>query len=151
METIEKLLEKLALYGGKIVSTASLSPYEIEVARSEGRMYVDNGHLGYVWIKPLVIDKTTLWKTIEAFTADPISEETIKRAVDLFLREQAIEFAKWVAEETNPFLYHGKENGRWIQASGNSTSWSSEQLYQLFIEAGLALQAGTKQETNERT
>jgi hypothetical protein len=49
MVTIETLLELLALHGGKIVSTASLTPEWIEQARASGRMYVDNNSLGFVW------------------------------------------------------------------------------------------------------
>lgn len=47
--TIETLLEFLAQYGGKIVSTASLMPEWINQARASGRMYVDENSLGYVW------------------------------------------------------------------------------------------------------
>lgn len=43
------LLELLALHGGQIVSTASLSPFDIEQARAGNRMYVDQNSLGYVW------------------------------------------------------------------------------------------------------
>lgn len=49
MTTITTLLEYLAQYGGRIVSTNSLSVEDIEQARSGGRMYVDDNSLGYVW------------------------------------------------------------------------------------------------------
>ena len=49
MENINGLLNLLALYGGKIVSTASLQPIWIEQAKASGRMYVDENSLGYVW------------------------------------------------------------------------------------------------------
>ena len=49
METIKHLLDLLALHGGKIVSTASLTPEAINQARASGRMYVDEHSLGYVW------------------------------------------------------------------------------------------------------
>lgn len=49
MTTIKTLLELLAIYGGSIVSTASLKPEWIEQARASGRMYVDENSLGYVW------------------------------------------------------------------------------------------------------
>jgi hypothetical protein len=52
MKTADEILRKLAESGGKVVSTASLSTSEIAEARAEGRMYVDEGHLGYVWISP---------------------------------------------------------------------------------------------------
>lgn len=45
----EELLSLLAQYGGKIVSTASLSPEWIAQAQASGRMYVDDSSLGYVW------------------------------------------------------------------------------------------------------
>jgi len=41
----------------------------------------------------------------------------------------AVEFAEWINDETNPFIKH---NGKWIQACGNSTSWTTEELYTLF-------------------
>jgi hypothetical protein len=46
---MEQLLELLVLHGGKIVSTASLTPEWIEQARASGRMYVDDNSLGFVW------------------------------------------------------------------------------------------------------
>ena len=49
MTTITTLLEYLAQYGGRIVSTNSLSIEDIEQARAGGRMYVDDNSLGYVW------------------------------------------------------------------------------------------------------
>ena len=47
--SIKRLLELLAQHGGKIVSTAALSPEWIEQARASGRIYVDENSLGYVW------------------------------------------------------------------------------------------------------
>lgn len=53
LDKIEPLLEMLALYGGHIVSTASLSPMWIDQARESGRMYVNEMGLGYVWEPPV--------------------------------------------------------------------------------------------------
>lgn len=50
MDKIEILLELLAQHGGAIVSTASLSVYDIDQARASGRMYVDKNSLGFVWM-----------------------------------------------------------------------------------------------------
>lgn len=49
MEQLQKLLNFLAEYKGCIVSTASLSVYEINQAKASGRIYVDENSLGYVW------------------------------------------------------------------------------------------------------
>lgn len=51
---ISKLLKLMALYGGKIVSTASLDPEEIRQAMASGRMYVNKQGLGFVWEPPLL-------------------------------------------------------------------------------------------------
>lgn len=48
--TREYLFEMLALYGGAIVSTASLDVKNIEQARASGRMWVDENSLGFVWM-----------------------------------------------------------------------------------------------------
>lgn len=53
LDKIEPLLEMMAMYGGHIVSTASLSPAWIDQARESGRMYVDEKGLGYVWEPPV--------------------------------------------------------------------------------------------------
>lgn len=49
MPTIEGLLSLLALHGGKIVSTASLTIGFINQARFSGRLHVDVNGFGYVW------------------------------------------------------------------------------------------------------
>lgn len=56
--TIENLLENLALYGGKIVSTASLDPFDIEQARASKRLYVNERGLGFAWEPNFVIPLT---------------------------------------------------------------------------------------------
>jgi hypothetical protein len=55
---------------------------------------------------------------------------------DLDKQQEAIAFAEWMGDVSddeedglNPFLRH---KHRWIQACGNSTSWSTEQLYKIF-------------------
>jgi len=64
--TIETLLELLAQYGGKIVSTASLSPEWINQAMASGRLYVDKNSLGYVW-EPEIMTLPTNEKELEFF------------------------------------------------------------------------------------
>lgn len=64
MVTIENLLEKLALYGGKIVCTASLEPGEIISASLQDRMYVDDHGLGFVWKRPVENKRVVVLKTI---------------------------------------------------------------------------------------
>ena len=44
-----KFLKKLAEYGGAIVSSSSLTPEEIEKARQQKRMFVDDDGFGYVY------------------------------------------------------------------------------------------------------
>lgn len=95
MKEIEKLLESLALHGGKIVSTASLSLYQIEVARSESRMYVDENSLGYVWMLVDAVDKhieqLTQWLT--------------------FMKDEADKaYLKNINEENTAAMYFGKAN-----------------------------------------
>jgi hypothetical protein len=53
VEQIETLLDYLAMYGGKIVCTASLDVDDINQARASKRMYVDQVAIGYVWIPNL--------------------------------------------------------------------------------------------------
>lgn len=44
------LLEKLKQEKGRIVSTASLSEYEIALAGVQNRMWVDDEGFGFVWL-----------------------------------------------------------------------------------------------------
>lgn len=53
-------------------------------------------------------------------------------AMDEYAHQQAIAFAEWGFKDDNPFVEGS--NGRWIQQCGNSTSWSTEELYNQFIE-----------------
>jgi len=59
----------------------------------------------------------------------------IELAMDQYSQQQAISFAEWMADkndkEPNPFV--PASNGGWIQQCGNSTSWSTEELYNLFL------------------
>lgn len=48
------------------------------------------------------------------------------------LKEQAVKFLEWAGEAENPFLR--LDNGRWVQACGNSTSWTTQQLFDLFLQ-----------------
>ena len=54
-------------------------------------------------------------------------------AMDEYAKQQAIEFAEWGFKDDNPFVEGS--NGRWIQQCGNSSSWSTEDLYNKFIES----------------
>lgn len=45
-----KFLQRLSIAGGSIVSTGSLTSAEIATAFNDGRMFVDQDHLGYVFI-----------------------------------------------------------------------------------------------------
>jgi len=47
---MKKLLDFLIFKGGAIVSTASLSHEQIQIARQEDRMYVDLLGHGFVWV-----------------------------------------------------------------------------------------------------
>jgi hypothetical protein len=44
------LLEMVAIHGGAIVSTASLSPIEIDKAKEYGNLYVNEDGLGFAWV-----------------------------------------------------------------------------------------------------
>lgn len=50
MATLSELLNKVATYGGKIVSTSELSEMEIATANACNNMFVDENALGYVWV-----------------------------------------------------------------------------------------------------
>ena len=46
----DDFLKKLSVAGGVIVSTGSLTSAEIATAFNDGRMYVDQDHMGYVFL-----------------------------------------------------------------------------------------------------
>ncbi len=46
----EEFLKKLASDGGAIVSSNDLSPEEIDDAKTEERMFVDDAGFGYVYV-----------------------------------------------------------------------------------------------------
>ena len=57
--SIKYLFDKLIFNGGAIVSTASLSPADIDQARAENRMYIDLVGHGFVWLpKEKILDWT---------------------------------------------------------------------------------------------
>ena len=51
MTTLYELMSMVATHGGKIISTAELTSEEIELARNQNRMFVDDDWLGFVWIR----------------------------------------------------------------------------------------------------
>jgi hypothetical protein len=56
---MRRLFELIAINGGAIVSTASLSPLRISQARENDQMWVDENGYGYVWIpKNEILDWT---------------------------------------------------------------------------------------------
>lgn len=50
MTTLIDLIDKVTEQGGKIISTSELTSDEIVLARGQGRMFVDEGGLGFAWI-----------------------------------------------------------------------------------------------------
>lgn len=91
-EEITPLLEFLAQYGGKIVSTGSLEPEWINQARASGRLYVDESSLGYVWepdIKQFPeTEREVEW--LERWYPLPVElPEHLKKPDFLFKRKQA--------------------------------------------------------------
>lgn len=53
-------------------------------------------------------------------------------AMDEYAKQQSMAFSEWAFKDDNPFVEGA--NGRWIQECGNSTSWSTEELYAMFIK-----------------
>ncbi len=60
-----------------------------------------------------------------------ISVKDATEAMQEYAKHMAIGFAEWIGGDDNPFLVH---EGRWIQACGNSTSWTTVQLFEMFIK-----------------
>jgi hypothetical protein len=58
--------------------------------------------------------------------------DAASNALDFYAKQQCIAFIEWGFKDDNPFVEGS--NGRWIQQCGNSTSWSSEQLYEIFTK-----------------
>ena len=58
----DDFLKKLSVAGGEIVSTGSLTSAEIATAFNDGRMYVDQDHLGYVFLplRPTAPDRVVI-------------------------------------------------------------------------------------------
>lgn len=67
----------------------------------------------------------------------------VEMAMNEWGKQVAKGFAEWAfGDEINPFVKHGD---RYIQACGNSTSWSIEQLFHLYNKQVLK-EAGLKQD-----
>lgn len=85
--TINSLLELLAMYGGKIVSTNSLDVDDINQARASNRMYVDENFLGYVWMPNIKDFPTTeeeviffeKWYPLEIEVPKEVTERMLER------------------------------------------------------------------------
>jgi len=67
MNDLKKLLDFLATYGGKIISSNDLDSYLINQARASNRMYVDENSLGYVWEPPFAGRFPMTEKEVEMF------------------------------------------------------------------------------------
>jgi hypothetical protein len=48
-----------------------------------------------------------------------------------FTEDDMIEFIEWINESINPFI---KNKNKWIQTCGNSTSWTTKQLLDIWKE-----------------
>ena len=59
--------------------------------------------------------------------------DNVYRAMDQYAEQEAMSFAQWIGQEVNPFLM--QENGKWIQANGNATEFTTAELYQLFLSS----------------
>lgn len=85
--TVNSLLELLAMYGGKIVSTNSLDVHDINQARDSNRMYVDENFLGYVWIPNIKsfpineeeIDFFEKWYPLDIEVPKEVTERMLER------------------------------------------------------------------------
>jgi hypothetical protein len=49
----------------------------------------------------------------------------------IFTEDDMIEFIEWINESINPFI---KNKNKWIQTCGNSTSWTTKQLLDIWKE-----------------
>ena len=112
MATIEDLLELLALHGGKIVSTASLKPNEINQARASERIYVDSNSLGFVWMPKIDFPETV--EDVKQFEKwFPLEEELPDelKTLDWFYMDETIEKAKKYAIDCHNKTSH-QYNGK---------------------------------------
>lgn len=87
------------------------------------------------WIRDYDAQDISLSKFVELFNekvfhkyhqSEPHKPET--KEPDRELMKGAIEY---LFGDDNPFVYH---DGRWLQACGNSTSWSTDQLIDLYLK-----------------
>lgn len=59
--------------------------------------------------------------------------DKITSDIDMYMDKEMIAFGEWLVDDINPFVR--MEDGRWMQACGNSTSWTTQQLLQKFKES----------------
>ena len=60
-----------------------------------------------------------------------IDEAKKKYKSEVELTKRLKKFESWINDEINPFLQH---NGKWVQACGNSTEFTTEELYKIFLK-----------------
>jgi len=68
-----RLLERLAVEGGKIVCTAALSVEDIDKARKDDRMVVLENGIGFVFAPPISVDEQ-----LRVIANAPISNEFVR-------------------------------------------------------------------------
>lgn len=61
-----------------------------------------------------------------------IHSKEIELAMEEYAQIKAIAFSKWLGDILNPFIQI--DSDKWAQSCGNSTVWTTEQLYNLFKE-----------------
>ncbi len=93
--------------------------------------------------KEIIVKQETLEEAAEKLTLEyelgntgKIDTEDAKEMLIEFAKYQAersyseaIEFIEWINDPINPFIKH---NNKWIQACGNSTSWTTKELFEQF-------------------
>jgi len=61
-------------------------------------------------------------------------EEPIQSLPVKDISEEAKDFVQWMGDDGgNPFI--AKDKDRWIQTCGNSTSWTIEELYKMYLKS----------------
>lgn len=68
-----------------------------------------------------LVEKFKRWQ----FQAQPIQQEYFAEQCATIAEEEIIKVLEWVGDEDNPFIM---VKGKWMQAAGNSTSWTTNQL-----------------------
>ena len=62
-----------------------------------------------------------------------VDYEVALNSMDFFAEQECIGFTEWAfGDDINPFIF---VKGKWMQANGNSASWSTKQLYQLYLKS----------------